>query len=71
MRYRQATIKIEPIPHSSQEALTDICYYIEAFYNRKRRHSTLGQGSRKPTERSNININITRLTCVSIATVES
>ena len=28
--------------HSREEAMNDIFYYIESFYNRQRRHSSLG-----------------------------
>ncbi|MCB8922942.1 MAG: IS3 family transposase [Ardenticatenaceae bacterium] len=30
------------------QARTDIFFYIEAFYNRQRRHSTLGYKSARP-----------------------
>jgi transposase InsO family protein len=40
------TLKMERVHHliyeTRAEARTDIFFYIEAFYNRKRRHSTLG-----------------------------
>ena len=40
------TLKMELIHHTEyltrEEAMTDIFLYIESFYNRKRRHSTLG-----------------------------
>jgi putative transposase len=40
------TLKMELIHHTAyqtrEEAMTDIFLYIESFYNRKRRHSTLG-----------------------------
>jgi len=40
------TLKMEHVHHvtyeTRTEARTDIFFYIEAFYNRKRRHSTLG-----------------------------
>jgi putative transposase len=39
------TLKMELVHHTSystrQEAMTDIFLYIEGFYNRRRRHSTL------------------------------
>ena len=41
-----STLKREQVHHKYYEtrnsARTDIFFYIEAFYNRKRRHSTLG-----------------------------
>ncbi len=30
------------IYQNREEAMTDIFFYIEGFYNRRRRHSTLG-----------------------------
>ena len=40
------TLKMELIYHATyrtrEEAMTDIFFYIEGFYNRQRRHSTLG-----------------------------
>jgi putative transposase len=40
------TLKTELVNHAvyrtRQEAMTDIFFYIEGFYNRKRRHTTLG-----------------------------
>jgi transposase InsO family protein len=30
-----------PVYHTRDEAKTDVFYYIESFYNRRRRHSTL------------------------------
>lgn len=44
-----STLKMELIYHTAyltrEEAMTDIFFYIEGFYNRKRRHSTLGYAS--------------------------
>jgi transposase InsO family protein len=41
-----ATLKTEWVRHrryrSRDEARSDLFYYIEAFYNRRRRHSALG-----------------------------
>jgi transposase InsO family protein len=43
------TLKMELIHHTTyrtrEEAMTDIFFYIEGFYNRRRRHSTLGYAS--------------------------
>ena len=40
------SLKMEQVHHviyeTRPQAQTDIFYYIEAFYNRKRRHSSLG-----------------------------
>jgi transposase InsO family protein len=44
-RYSE-TFKMELIYHATyrtrEEAMMDIFFYIEGFYNRQRRHSTLG-----------------------------
>lgn len=41
-----STLKMELVHHriyqNREEAMTDIFFYIEGFYNRRRRHSTLG-----------------------------
>ena len=42
---KESTLKAELVNHAvyqtRQEAMTDIFFYIEGFYNRTRRHSTL------------------------------
>ena len=48
------TLKSELVNHAvyrtRQEAMTDIFFYIEGFYNRNRRHSALGFLSPDPFE---------------------
>jgi putative transposase len=50
------TLKMERVHHliyeTRAEARTDIFFYIEAFYNRKRRHSTLGYVSPEAYEKA-------------------
>lgn len=49
------TLKAELVHHrkyrSRQEAMAEICEYLEVFYNRKRRHASLGNISPAPFER--------------------
>jgi putative transposase len=46
MRYYYATVKTELVNHAHyrtrQEAMTDVFFYLEGFYNRSRRHTALG-----------------------------
>jgi putative transposase len=45
VRHYYATVKSERVHHrlyrTREEAKTDLFFYIEAFYNRRRRHSAL------------------------------
>ena len=56
MRHYYATVKTEWVHHrryrTREEAKTDIFFYIEGFYNRRRRHSALDYMSPAEFERT-------------------